>query len=162
MVTTLPPDPGPHSHPSPSLRLPRHQEGSLETPGRPALVPGPAPPMVTAAIIRMGRQSRESGLSTETGLRSRPLIMRTEEGEETLITRIGGGKMNSESETRTEEDPAVIGRTGEEAETTMKEESHQVADTLPHPMVEDTDDHGLWCCSTICLFQDNTLCKLFF
>ena len=66
----------------------------------------------------------------------------TGEGVEIIITRTGGGKMTSVTETRTEEDPAVIGRTGEEAETTLREESHQVADTLPHPMVEDTDDHG--------------------
>ena len=58
------------------------------------------------------------------------------------IAMTGEGKMISEAETRTEEVRAVIGRTGEEGETTLREENHQVADTLPHPMVEDTDDHG--------------------
>ena len=63
-------------------------------------------------------------------------------GSETITTRILGGQRNSGVETRTEEDPAVIGRTGEEVETTLREESHQVSDTPPHPMVEDTDDNG--------------------
>ena len=65
----------------------------------------------------------------------------TGEGVGTIIMRTGEGQMTS-GVTRTEEDPAVTGRTGEGAETTLREESHQAADTRPHPMVEDTDDPG--------------------
>ena len=60
--------------------------------------------------------------------------------EDTMM--IGGGKMTSVEEIRIEEDLAVTGRTGEGAETTLREESHQTADTRPHPMAEDTEDPG--------------------
>ena len=145
MVTTLPPDLGHPSHPAPSL----HQEGGPGTPGHPAPVPGPAPPMVT--VIRMGRRSRERRQSTETGHRGRlhPImrtrggrsILMTGEGVGTIIMRTGEGQMTT-GVTRTGEHPAVTGRTGEGAETTLREESHQTADTRPHPMAEDTEDPG--------------------
>ena len=62
----------------------------------------------------------------------------TGEGAETIMMT-GGGRMTS----RTEEDPAVTEKTGEEevTETTLIEESLQVEDTLhpPHPMAGDTE-----------------------
>ena len=117
MVTTLPPDP---HHLTPSLHHLPDQEEDPGTLDLQASVPDLVPLMV---IIRMGRlvsrESEQSTTGTELRLRGRLLhimtiggersIMMTEEGAETIMMT-GGEKMTS----RTEEEPAVTEKTGEE------------------------------------------------
>ena len=139
MVTTLPPEPGHHSHQSPSLHHHHYrlQEEGPGTPGlrAPAPVPHLAPLMVTTAIIRIGNQAlRERGKSTETGLKGRlHLITRT--GGERSIMMTEEGKLTLR-EKKLEGDPAVAMRIMKTAETSLRVESRQVADTLHHLMEE--------------------------
>ena len=135
-VTTLPPEVSHHSHPSPSLH--HHYRLQEEGPGTPVL-PAPvlhlAPLMVTTAIIRIGNQAlRERGKSTETGLKGRlHLITRT--GGERSIMMTEEGKLTLR-EKKLEGDPAVAMRIMKTAETSLRVESRQVADTLHHLMEE--------------------------
>ena len=63
--------------------------------------------------------------------------MMTEEGMETIITMTQSGKMTSEEEL--EGDLAVATRFMKAAETSLREESRLVADTLHHLMEENAE-----------------------
>ena len=75
--------------------------------------------------------------------------MMTEEGAETIIMMTERGKMTSEEEL--EWDPAVVMRIMKAAETTLRDERRQVADTLHH-LMEENAEWVFICIKATCIY----------